>query len=64
MFYGEFSSELDPTLNSSFNPIAILSAIGLRPTHPQHKHLGPVVQSIISLTSSLRGQLIKGFATL
>ena len=26
--------------------------------------LGPVVQSIISLTSSLRGQLVKGFKTL
>ena len=24
-------------------------------------HLGPVVQSLISLTSSSRGQLIKGF---
>ena len=28
------------------------------------KHLGPVVQSIVSLTSSLRGQLIKHFTTL
>ena len=27
-------------------------------------HLGPVVQSIISLTSSLRGQLVKCFMTL
>ena len=26
-------------------------------------HLGPVVQSIVSLTSSLRGQLIKCFMT-
>ena len=26
--------------------------------------LGPVVQSIVSLTSSLRGQLVKCFATL
>ena len=28
------------------------------------KLLGPVVQSIVSLTSSLRGQLVKCFATL
>ena len=27
-------------------------------------HLGPVVQSIVSLTSSLRGQLVKCFAIL
>ena len=27
-------------------------------------HLGPVVQSIVSLTSLLRGQLIKGFRSL
>ena len=26
--------------------------------------LGPVVQSIVSLTSSLRGQLVKSFSTL
>ena len=33
--------------------------------HPyQSAHLGPVVQSIISLTSSLRGQLIKCFTTI
>ena len=28
------------------------------------QHLGPVVQSIVSLTSMLRGQLIKCFRTL
>ena len=28
-----------------------------------HTHLGPVVQSIVSLTSSLRGQLVKCFTT-
>ena len=28
------------------------------------KHLGPVVQSMVSLTSSLRGQLVKSFTTL
>ena len=28
------------------------------------KSLGPVVQSIVSLTSSLRGQLVKCFTTL
>ena len=28
------------------------------------KHQGPVVQSIVSLTSSLRGQLVKYFMTL
>ena len=27
-------------------------------------HLGPVVQSIVSSTSSLRGQLVKSFTTL
>ena len=27
-------------------------------------HLGPVVQSIVSLTSSLRGQLVKCYTTL
>ena len=27
-------------------------------------NLGPVVQSTVSLTSSLRGQLVKGFTTL
>ena len=27
-------------------------------------NLGPVVQSIVSLTSSLRGQLVKSFMTL
>ena len=30
----------------------------------EHRVLGPVVQSIVSLTSSLRGQLVKGFTTL
>ena len=30
----------------------------------QRKHLGPVVQSIVSLTSSLRGQLVKCFTTI
>ena len=30
----------------------------------QAMNLGPVVQSIVSLTSSLRGQLIKCFMTL
>ena len=29
-----------------------------------HEHQGPVVQSIVSLTSSLRGQLVKCFTTL
>ena len=29
-----------------------------------HGHLGPVVQSIVSLTSSLRGQLVKCFKNL
>ena len=29
-----------------------------------HKIPGPVVQSIVSLTSSLRGQLVKCFMTL
>ena len=29
-----------------------------------HVHLGPVVQSIVSLTSLLRGQLVKCFTTL
>ena len=29
-----------------------------------HDDLGPVVQSIVSLTSSLRGQLVKCFTTL
>ena len=29
-----------------------------------NQHLGPVVQSIFSLTSSLRGQLVKCFVTL
>ena len=28
------------------------------------KNMGPVVQSIVSLTSSLRGQLVKCFMTL
>ena len=28
------------------------------------RHLGPVVQSIVSLTSSLRGQVVKCFTTL
>ena len=30
----------------------------------KHDNLGPVVQSIVSLKSSLRGQLIKCFTTL
>ena len=30
----------------------------------QSKHQGPVVQSIVSFTSSLRGQLVKCFTTL
>ena len=30
----------------------------------KNKHQGPVVQSIVSLTSSLRGQLVKCFTTL
>ena len=30
----------------------------------KHRNLGPVVQSIVSLTSSLRGQLVKCFMTL
>ena len=32
--------------------------------NPSHNSLGPVVQCIISLMSSLRGQLIKCFTTL
>ena len=32
--------------------------------HANTRYLGPVVQSIISLTSSLRGQLVKYFTTL
>ena len=31
---------------------------------PLLKHLGPVYQSVVSLTSSLRGQLVKCFTTL
>ena len=33
-------------------------------SHIQFMNLGPVVQSIVSLTSSLRGQLVKCFMTL
>ena len=33
-------------------------------THIKVRVLGPVVQSIVSLTSSLRGQLVKCFMTL
>ena len=32
--------------------------------HKSGKQLGPVVQSIVSLTSSLRGQFVKCFTTL
>ena len=33
-------------------------------SHHVYAHLGPVVQNIVSLTSSLRGQLVKCFTTL
>ena len=36
----------------------------LETTDPSKLILGPVVQSIVSLTSSLRGQLVKCFTTL
>ena len=32
--------------------------------HEVNENLGPVVQSIVSLTSPLRGQLVKCFTTL
>ena len=37
---------------------------GRKTTMQQSKNQGPVVQSIVSLTSSLRGQLVKCFMTL
>ena len=42
---------------SNFSPDCSVSTMA-------YKHLGPVVQSIVSLTSSLRGQLVKCFTTL
>ena len=45
---------------NSKNEVAIpLAAVSIKLIY-----LGPVVQSIVSLTSSLRGQLVKCFATL
>ena len=54
----------------SFFPRDVLAEIWdwIEPAHenflPTFADLGPVVQSIVSLTSSLRGQLVKCFTTL
>ena len=48
---------LPQTLTLFFNDFMIHS-LGIQ------VHLGPVVQSIVSLMSSLRGQLVKCFTTL
>ena len=37
---------------------------GILSDESNNKYLGPVVQSIVSLTNTLRGQLVKCFATL
>ena len=48
--------------------LCLVGIVVLRNTEPVSRgsliHQGPVVQSIVSLTSSLRGQLIKSFMTL
>ena len=49
-------------LESDALPIALHG-----PAHDEkmkYDYLGPIVQSIVSLTSSLRGQLVKCFTTL
>ena len=46
--------------SSPFFAFAVLCRI----VFDRQKDLGPVVQSIVSLTSSLRGQLVKCFTTL
>ena len=48
----------------SFKKWRISSGIGFRKLMNFKKDLGPVVQSIVSLTSSFRGQLVKCFTTL
>ena len=45
-------------------PKLVISLISLLVSFCREKYQGPVVQSIISLTSSLRGQFIKCFTTL
>ena len=54
------------SLQSEHSLVSTINGIG--PTHTADNKasidLGPVVQSIVSLTSSLRGQLVKCFTTL
>ena len=47
----------------SIVPVVRMS-IGFVYCYASKDHQGPVVQSIVSLTSSLRGQLVKCFTTL
>ena len=42
----------------------VLRKLGLKKMSKFCEHQGPVFQSIVSLTSSLRGQLVKCFTTL
>ena len=51
------SKNLDPSSKTNLN-------LWKRSGKKNYKSLGPVVQSIFSFTSSLRGQLIKCFTTL
>ena len=59
--YGIFQrdSRTNSKERSVFEPLKIYCML-----LPSIRYLGPVVQSIVSLTSSLRGQLVKCFTTL
>ena len=50
---------IESTGNSNFRAAAVKT---YEPTH--ENNLGPVVQSSVNLTSSLRGQLVKCFTTM
>ena len=65
MFVSKLIGLVESPLNRLLYPIRLLYLFGYKlDFSPQELLQGPVVQSIVSLTSSLRGQLIKCFTTL
>ena len=50
--------------NSVYGVVGTLNYVFVKSSLALCQHQGPVVQSIVSLTSSLSGQLIKCFTTL
>ena len=58
--FGNHPKVLDPSNKTNLDLWIVLKK---KKKKKKKKHQGPVVQSIVSLTSSLRGQLVKCFMT-